>query len=240
VESVLNTRIFARSSKDGKQYVVYTMSYKADQELAMVLPLPVAQGAGENAVRFIDLRRYPTFFDHLNRGFPAKRALGKNGKSFGGLGGTGLAVVEVGDYEASYVPTAQDFARLDERFRLPDGVWAKLPSYLDFGFAVFKLKRGTKKVHPMAFEFPRREARRLFFPTLHIHDGQVHPEADFDHVLYCQQNKDERLELHRWQESERPAGMFMDLKRSAGLIDRAAHCYRLHIRGNQKNEDILV
>jgi hypothetical protein len=38
--------------------------------------------------------------------------------------------------------------------RLPEGVWAKLPGYADFGFAVFKLKPGNAQVHPMAFSFP--------------------------------------------------------------------------------------
>jgi len=36
-------------------------------------------------------------------------------------------------------------------FRLDDDVWATLPHYRDHGFAVFKLKAGDQKIHPMAF-----------------------------------------------------------------------------------------
>ena len=106
-------------------------------------------------------------------------------------------MVEVGSFVASFVPTVKDFSRLDEQFRLPDGTWDKLPAYKDYGFAVFKLKKGEQKVHPMAFEFPRADKTRLFFPTVHIHDGKVHDQAGFDHVLYCQ-GVDTRM---RWRES---------------------------------------
>jgi hypothetical protein len=34
----------------------------------------------------------------------------------------------------------------------------------------------------MAFEFEREDASELFFPTVHIHDGDFHPLADFDHT----------------------------------------------------------
>src|SRR5690606_1233163 len=79
--------------------------------------------------------------------------------------------------------------------------WAEVPEVEGFGFVVFKLRSveprslfarllGQRSVdrtyHPMAFWFPRRDMDRLFFPTLHIHDGRVHPEAEFDHVLYAQ------------------------------------------------------
>ncbi len=32
----------------------------------------------------------------------------------------------------------------------------------------------------MAFEFPHRDPTRLFFPTVHVHDGRVHARAEFD------------------------------------------------------------
>src|SRR5207248_7445223 len=95
-----------------------------------------------------------------------------------------LNVVDVGSFEASFVPTIPDFERLDERFRLPTGTWDQLPQYKQYGFTVFKLKPGAKVIHPMAFEFPRAAPARLFFPTVHIHDGKVHDTATFDHALY--------------------------------------------------------
>jgi hypothetical protein len=59
----------------------------------------------------------------------------------------------------------KDFSRLDERFRLPVDTWNQLPAHHDYGFAVFKLKPGVATVHPMAFSFPRRDQKTLFFHT---------------------------------------------------------------------------
>jgi hypothetical protein len=152
-----------------------------------------------------------------------------------------LDVVSVGSFEASFVPTVTDFSRLDERFRLPDEAWNELPQYKGFGFAVFKLKEGKKTIHPMAFDFPTAVPNRLFFPTVHIHDGKVHDKADFDHALYCQAGEsDDRKALLHWRESERPADSFMDIKRSKGLIDPEAHAYMTTIHGMKKNQDTLV
>lgn len=35
----------------------------------------------------------------------------------------------------------------------------------------------------MAFVLPRRDGRFVFFPTVHVHDGEVHPTAAFDDTL---------------------------------------------------------
>jgi hypothetical protein len=112
-----------------------------------------------------------------------------------------------------------------------------LPQYKDYGFAVFKLKKGEHKVHPMALEFPRADARRLFFPTVHIHDGKVHDRARFDHALFCQ-GADTGA---RWDESPRPAGMFLrGIDRAKGVVDGKAHVYRKQMVGVYKNEDVWV
>ena len=97
-----------------------------------------------------------------------------------------LQVHEVGSFVASFVPGRADFDRLDPRFRLPDSVWDRVPSADDFGFAVFQLQPGKHHVHPMAFRFRTRDPSRLFFPTVHVHDGRVHARAKFDHALYYQ------------------------------------------------------
>ena len=151
-----------------------------------------------------------------------------------------MAVVEVGNFEASFVPSVKDFSRLDERFRLSDTSWEKLPAYAGFGFAVFKLKKGAKTVHPMAFEFPRANPKQLFFPTVHIHDGQVHPKAAFDHSLYCQKAEGDSFSLMAWEESPLDAARFVKIEKSKGLVDGARHCYRKVIRGEQKNEDVVL
>ena len=147
----------------------------------------------------------------------------------------------VGSFEASFVPSIADFARLDERFRLPEGTWDSLPRYKKFGFAVFKLKEGKKTIHPMAFNFPQADPSKLFFPTVHIHDGKVHDKADFDHDLYCQEAESQsNKQLLHWRESTGPANTFVDIKRAENLLDPEAHVYLRTIHGMQKNEDTLV
>ena len=151
-----------------------------------------------------------------------------------------LAVVEVGNFEASFVPSIADFARLDERFRLPPGTSEALPACRDYGFAVFKLKQGKKQIHPMAFEFPRRDSKRLFFPTVHVHDGKVHGKAEFDHALYLQKRDGESLNVLDWRESPKLAGSFLKVGKAAGLVDGERHVHLREIRGAQKNEDVVV
>jgi len=151
-----------------------------------------------------------------------------------------LPVVEVGEFEASFVPSVRDFRRLDERFRLPDATWDQLPLYREYGFAVFKLKQGAKTIHPMAFEFPRANPKKIFFPTVHIHDGKVHPKAAFDHTLYCQVTEAESRQVMDWRESPKLANQFMKVNQAKELIVANRHCYQRKIRGQQKNEDTLV
>lgn len=105
-----------------------------------------------------------------------------------------LKVHDVGDYEASYIPSKDDFTRVDECFWLKTKIWDKLPDYSQYGFVVFQLKtskdyRKKFDIPPMAFEFPTSDPYRLFFPTTHVHgneDDNNFSKADFDHILYCQ------------------------------------------------------
>jgi hypothetical protein len=243
VEKVADTSIFARSSKEGRQFIVYSMMLSAKEDLAMILPIPVPRKSKEDAVRFINLEKYPEFFADLRAGFPEDPlpAAAGRGRSLGlPKSAPKLKVVEVGSYEASFVPSVADFSRLDERFRLPATVWDKLPAYKDFGFAVFKLKKGHTKVHPMAFEFPRANSDHLFVPTVHIHDGKVHAKARFDHALYCQIGENDNLQLADWRESPQHARSFMKIDKLKGLLEPDAHCYRKVLRGELENKDTLV
>lgn len=243
---VSNTNIFAAAGKDGRQFLVYSMTVKAEEELAMILPIPTPKASKEDAVKFIALDKYEDFFPELAMGWPVP----KNG---GGRGPGGkdtdnkLAVVEVGSFIASFVPTQKDFERVDEKFKLPAGVWDKLPQYKDWGFAVFQLKKAEKgekkaanKIHPMAFDFPRADAKKLFFPTVHIHDGTVPEKAGFDHTLYCQANAGENI--LDWEESVQPAELFMTKleKEGKGIVNGKDHVYRKVVKGKQKNEDMWV
>ncbi len=241
VDSVSATNIFARSGTDGRQFVVYSMTLRAPEDLAMVLPLPVKPGSGEKAVEFISLKDYADFFTDLKKGFPVPPPPGPIARSsFGAVPASKLEVVSVGNFEASFVPTVTDFSRLDERFRLPVGTWDKLPAYRDHGFAVFKLKSGNAKVHPMAFSFPRAKPAELFFPTVHIHDGEVHKDAEFDHVLYCQRGPSDQFNLLAWDESVRPVGLFMQMPKAKSILDGSEHCYRRALHGMWPNKDFTL
>lgn len=239
VELVADTNIFARAAKDGRQFLVYGMTMNAAEELAMILPLPTPKDSKEDAVKFLNLEKYPDFFDELKSGFPPDKPNSRGPAKGGTDGGHKLKVVEVGSFVASFVPAVKDFARLDERFRLPAGVWDDLPQYKTWGFAVFQLKKGEKKVHPMAFEFPRADPKKLFFPTVHIHDGKVHAKADFDHLLYCQCSAGETP--MEWDESPQPAELFLKkLDKALGIVDGKEHVYRKPLKGKLKNEDVYV
>lgn len=258
VEIVADTNIFARSAND-QQFLVYGMSYAAPSELAMALPLPVSPGSSEDAVRFINLQSYPTFFDDLRQGFqPMMSSLGR-GAAAAALATPKLHVHDVGDFEASFVPRIADFDRLDKRFRIPLDVWDQLPAYHDYGFAVFKLKasdsgwppgwlKGSsrsyklRRVHPMAFAFPRRNPGLLYFPTVHVHDREVHPHATFDHTLYCQAggSLEKYLHLQEWHRSRECASSFMDVVHSEGIVDADQYCWRLSLKGRLQNKDTLV
>lgn len=243
VVSVQQTNIFARSAIGGRQYVVYSMTIRTKENLAMILPLPVKKDAGENAVEFINLKEYPRFFEDLRTGFPV--LVPKSSRGFGLTKGleeaaaTPLEVHQVGDFEASFVPSVKDFSRLDERFQLPPGTWDKLPQYGNYGFAVFKLKSSVNptKIHPMAFTFPRANERKLFFPTVHIHDGKVHAKAHFDHALFAQRRDGESLNFSGWTESHSSAENFMDIKKTQGIVAKGEHCYKREMVGNLTNDD---
>ena len=239
VKSVTDTNIFARDSGAVMQVLVYQMKFAADEDLAMILPIPVRQPSLEKHVRFFNLEKYPNFFDNMESGFPQPKSEG----TFGG-GSTPrrrkLKVIDVGVFEASFVPTVGEFSALDERFRLPTNTWEKLPTYKTYGFVVFKLKKDHGKAHPMAFEFPRADPSKLYFPTVHIHDGEIHDKAEFDHTLYAQFNTGHRINATNWMESIQPAGMFMNLTKCAALVDKNAHVYKRSVMGMQKNEDIVA
>ena len=260
VRRVRGTSILARALPGGRQTIVYSMSVRAREPVAMILPLPVPQGCPEDAVRFIDLSAYPTFFQDLYRVFPDYKEPRQRGKQiqFGteAVPRPPLKVHDVGRFEASFVPTRADFDRIDERFRMGDHVWNAMPSYADYGFAVFQLKdlekrKGllgllgltqNKTVHPMAFEFPSRDPGELFFPTVHVHDGRVHERARFDHHLYAQPlpgmvpDPDE----DPWVENYYELREYVDAERAAEVLDVDQPVYNLNMKGRFRNADVVL
>ncbi|MBK8258508.1 MAG: hypothetical protein IPK82_38345 [Polyangiaceae bacterium] len=217
------------------------MTLSAGEDLSMILPLPVPQSTPEGAVTFIDLSAYAEFFDDIAKGFPEPVAVGHAPRrALPPERAAPLAVVEVGSFEASFVPSLSDFDRLDPRFRLPADAGAKLPGHERSGFAVFKLMKGKKRIHPMAFTFPRAAPGALFFPTVHIHDGQVHAEANFDHALFLQRSPRAQTAIpHGWQFSNN-ARYFVNIEKARGMVDGDRPIHRLRLKGRASNRDIYV
>src|SRR6185437_4625773 len=186
ISSVNNTQIFARVSSVGTHFLAYQMNYESHDENAMILPIPVRRPARDDSLKFIDLQGYPGFFADLAQGFPysAPPSIGCS-KAVDPTSRSDLEVFEVGNYVASFVPKVADFVQLDKRFCLPEETWSRLPQYKAFGFAAFQLAAGSRTPHPMAFEF-EYDKKSLYFPTLHIHDGEIHETEEFDHILYMQ------------------------------------------------------
>ena len=259
VVSVTDTNLFARLLPDGWQYLVYQMKFKSNEKNAMVLPLPVQLPAGEKgSIEFISLQEHQRFFHDLNDGFPLQaypsaqvdsRAMPSN-KAI-------LQVHQVGDFIASFVPTVDDFDRLDPQFRIPRESWDQIPHYSDYGFAVFQLQTLEGKPHPMAFKFRSRlnqpEGRSLFFPTIHIHDGEVHAREQFDHTLFLQDpafdnvcgNYKQRGYLVTdpatgYVRSKWPARQFCDVEACQGIVAPDGLVHRLEMRGRLENADVLA
>ena len=84
------------------------------------------------------------------------------------------------------------------------------------------------------------DATRLFFPTVHIHDGTVHAKADFDHVLYAQSRPPESLDLAGWRESETLAKNFLKIEKARGIVSGDDHCYQKTLTGKLPNRDIWL
>lgn len=243
VDRVTNTQIFARSTGD-KQILVYSMSLVAPTDVAMILPLPVPPGSDAAVVRFISLQGYPRFFADLYDAFWVPPFEDGNSIMLGGLRPAPLAVHRVGLFEASFVPSIDDFRRLDPRFRLSDTVWKLLPQYQDWGFAVFKLQPNARlqEIHPMAFEFPRRDPDQLFFPTVHVHRQRFHHQAHYDHTLYAQLDREQTIDRSglEWDEPQKPIATVMDFARAAGVIVPQHPVYRRRMLGTYPNHDVVL
>lgn len=226
------------------------MHYESHEATAMILPLPVALPANEASVRWRNLKDYPDLFDDLERGFPMiQRHSGSKGLT--ATAAAPLAVHDVGDYIASFVPRVDDFARLDPRFSIGKDVWSAIPEYADYGFAVFQLKELQGSTHPIAFEFQTRLNDALYFPTVHIHDGTVHEKDAFDHVLYLQEATFDASagdyegpgkvdESTNWVRSQGKASAYVDDKRALGLVTGNLLLHKTTMMGMLPNKDTFV
>ena len=102
----------------------------------------------------------------------------------------------------------------------------------------------SREIHPMAFRFPRRDPGRLYFPTMHVHDGAWHPEADFDHLIYAQRRDavgsiEPSAAGPAWRVSR--YGPEPDPKTAAAQLLRAHQPVdRLELRGRFPNADTVL
>jgi hypothetical protein len=242
VERVANTRIYACALPEGRQFLAYQMEISAATPVAMILPIPTPPNSPPTAVHFVDLKLFPYFFGRLSLAFAPPLPSGAMIRGDQPLSAPDpyiLPVIAVGNFVASFVPSLQDFGRLAPQFRLPENTWGKLPGYRHFGFVVFQLQPGRQEPHPMAFHFPRQHPWKLFFPTVHIHDGEVHKQADFDHVLYFQRWNQENL--RGWEESvQTPAQAWRHFHESLPWVSSDAHLYRRIMNGFFANRDVVL
>src|SRR5262245_41132430 len=117
--------------------------------------------------------------------------------------------------------------------------------YESFGFVVFKFRQGHRaRAHPMAFSFPTQNPEMLFFPTVHIHDGVIHEMADFDHILYTQ-NEPRPSPTPAWpgtfwMPSGQTARKFLRVSQTRDLVDVDLPCFQSLLTRTWKNEDLLV
>jgi hypothetical protein len=89
----------------------------------------------------------------------------------------------------------------------------------------------------MAFTFPSRRPRALFYPTLHVHDGHVPERASFDHSLYCQTDDGLLAETFPFSRSEDVLGKHVDAARAGGLINGEGSGFRNALMFDQPNAD---
>ena len=163
---------------------------RADAPTAMILPLPVPPNSREDALRFIDSRSYPGFFLDLQKPFVAHSKT----RTGGGAAPQPLPILKVhrvGSFEASFVPSLDDFERLDPRFRLPRTVW---DARYRWGFAVFKLQDlwQTITIEPMALSFPRRDRRAVLSRGARSR-RHSDPTAHYDHNLFFQHPSEDAI-----------------------------------------------
>jgi hypothetical protein len=224
LQLVSNTRIFARP-ENGQEFLAYQFDFAADGPIALTMPLPTPPGTTADAVKFTDLSGYPEFFVDMEKGFPyARDVTGANRKMRAGTPNA---------YEGFFYPTLQDLSGLEEDLRIPDEVWSQLVEYNDFGFAVVKISPDVHPFYPLALQFPMRNPNLLYFPTLHIRNGQAPEEVNFDHDLFCQARAG-------WLRTYDIASSFMDIDRANGVIDPGERVSRMTVQGMHPNSDILV
>jgi hypothetical protein len=176
---VSSTDIFA-TRHEGRDVLVYGAKLESLKQNAMILPLPLRQQGSH--VELLDLSGYPRFFRDLFCEYFLIPSFCP--PAFG----PPIEVFTVGSFEASIVPSIDDFVRLDRRFQLSAGIRSVLiERYADWSFVVYQFGKGKHELHPFGVKFESRFSNHIFFPTVHVHDGAHAPAAaTFAHNFYAQ------------------------------------------------------
>ena len=187
VKSVANTRIFVGyDDSRTRQLTVYSMSVQLQQRTgkgnAMILPVPTGLLAA-TSIQPVDLSDTPDFFQPFVERFQVRsRSLSLST----GLDRDSLAVIRVGNYDVSIVPTVDDVKRLN-----PDvfAVSAETERTLRknypnrCAFLVAQL-RVSGDFHPLGYTHPL-VGGHLFVPTRHEHGNtSATATADWDHEIF--------------------------------------------------------
>jgi hypothetical protein len=256
--------MFARLDGVGNQYIVYSVEYSSPTDVALILPIPVVPG--DASVQFVPMDCYDDFFNNLASGFVAP-STGRWIQDMSG-GGETFAVQSVRPKGAFYVPTFDDFARLDLSLRPSVDLLDKFPNYRDFGFVVLKLPStdlpaGTgglsaqallelrqqygcevvspARLSPIAFRFASREPRCVYFPLTIFEGDEYKPIVEFDHTLYLQHDKlgNEFAQHHVGHVSLRASNFMRDSGKD-GVVHPRSCCFRRILRGSAANQDLWV
>lgn len=189
VESVSNTQIYVSSSKSRKrQLTIYTNKVDTHVKNAMILPVP-----NPLSVELLNFKNYKKIFDdcrecfHHDDGSRNDRHMYRAALSASFDSRPPLPVYTVGSYQASIVPSINDFDRVDTQIlRVNPQVFTLLKDTYDssFGFIICQLREGSHQYHPFAYTHEIHNCNLLFVPTLHYHLGETSVKADWDHTIY--------------------------------------------------------
>ena len=225
------TRMFGRINNFGEQVLIITLHVEphGNADAVLFMPVPVKPGG---RCGFFDVE-YDDLFADLDKCWEPSFVISQSAQAQAAMDEGTLFPATAPASNGTFFQTRSDLGRLDPKLRPPP---AAVAPYADYGFAMFRLPKSESKVKPLALVFESREAKKLFFPTLTLVDGNVPDKARFEHRCYLQVWTGARPE--GWLESDVPANEHVDLQRAKSLVRGELRVHRTELRGERKNEDL--